>query len=182
MIESSPPTIAWPNLVRALHNCECILVLGPEVATLERQGQRVSLQTLLTEHLTAEVQRRQPNEQLFATSNLAYVAKTLEDAIFVQEVRQKPNYSRENARAALALQDAPLSGSTMRPCWVSGQGCTGRIGRWKRRRHWRGRRRRWKNQGGRNSRVPICPKLGYYDASKETERNLLSIQGFFPCH
>ncbi len=99
--QTAPPTIAWPNLVRALQNGECILVLGPEVATLERNGQHVSLQTLLTEYLTATLQQRNPNAQLFTRPSLAYVAKTLEDTILQQEVSQKPNYSRENARAEL---------------------------------------------------------------------------------
>ena len=93
--------ISWSNLALALQNCECILVLGPEVATLERAGKRVSLQILLTEYLTAELQRRNPDLRLILRPSLAYVAKTLEDAIFVQEVLKKPNYSRENARAEL---------------------------------------------------------------------------------
>lgn len=95
------PAIAWPTLVRALQHRECILVLGPEAATLERDGRRVSLQTLLTEHLTEELQRRNPEVRLAARPNLAYVARMLEDAIFVQEVLQKPSYSRENARVEL---------------------------------------------------------------------------------
>ena len=95
------PAIAWPNLVRALLNRECILVLGPEAATMERDGQRVSLQTLLIEHLAAELRRRKPDAQLAARPNLPYVAKALEDAIFVQEVSKKATFSRENARAEL---------------------------------------------------------------------------------
>jgi hypothetical protein len=96
------PSVSWPNLARALQNGECILVLGPEVATLEREGQRVSQQILLTEYLAAELQRRHPDMRLIVRPSLAYVAKTLEDAIFVQEVLKKPSYSRENARAELS--------------------------------------------------------------------------------
>ncbi len=101
MADTTTLPVSWPNLVRALQNQECILVLGPEAATLVRDGQAISLQSLLTEHLTAELQARNENAALVAHPSLAYVAKTLEDAIFVQEVLQKPSYSRENARAEL---------------------------------------------------------------------------------
>lgn len=90
-----------PNLIRALQNRECILLLGPEAATLERNGKSVSLQTLLIEHLISELKSRNPGASLVARPNLAYVAKMLEDAIFVQEVSKKATYSRENARAEL---------------------------------------------------------------------------------
>ena len=96
-----PTAIVWPNLIRALQNRECILLLGPEAATLERDGKSVSLQTLLIEHLTAELRRRNPNAQLVARPSLAYIAKTLEDTIFVQEVQKKTTFSRENARTEL---------------------------------------------------------------------------------
>jgi hypothetical protein len=95
------PTPVPPNLVRALQNRECILLLGPEAATRERDGKSVSLQTLLIEHLTAELKRRNPGAELVARPSLAYVAKMLEDAIFVQEVSKKATYSRENARIEL---------------------------------------------------------------------------------
>jgi len=96
-----PPAIPWPNLVRALQNRDCILLLGPEAATLERNGQRVSLQTLLIEFLTAQLKQRNPGVQLAGSIRLPYIAKMLEDAIFVQEVSKKATYSRENARSAL---------------------------------------------------------------------------------
>ncbi len=101
MADLSAPSISWPTLVRALQHRECILVLGPEAATLERDGQRVSLQTLLIEHLATELRQRNPSAQLAARPSLAYVAKTLEDAVFVQEVSKKATFSRENARAEL---------------------------------------------------------------------------------
>ncbi|MBV6441726.1 MAG: hypothetical protein EPGJADBJ_03414 [Saprospiraceae bacterium] len=90
-----------PNLVRALQNRECILLLGPDAPTLERDGKKVSLQTLLVEHLTAELKSRNSGAALVARPSLAYVAKMLEDAIIVQEVQKKATYSRENARAEL---------------------------------------------------------------------------------
>lgn len=101
MPEPSAPSNFWPNLVRALQNRECILLLGPETAAMERDGKRVSLQTLLIEHLTAELKRRNPGVSLAAQPNLAYTSKILEDAIFVQEVSKKATFSRENARAEL---------------------------------------------------------------------------------
>lgn len=90
-----------PNLIHALQNRECILLLGPEVVTLERDGKKVSLQTLLIEHLTGELKSRNPEASLAAHPSLAYVAKMLEDAVFVQEVSKKASYSRENARVEL---------------------------------------------------------------------------------
>ena len=76
-------------------------MLGPETATLERGGKRVSLQRLLTDQLTSELTRRIPSTILVTRPSLAYVAKTLEDAIFVEEVQNKPSFSRENAREEL---------------------------------------------------------------------------------
>ena len=101
MTKPVPLPISWPNLIRALRNCECILVLGPEATTLLRDGKHVSLQTLLTEHLKATLHNRNPDLMLVARPSLAYVAKTLEDTIFVQEVSKKTSYARENARAEL---------------------------------------------------------------------------------
>ena len=98
---SIPPAVSWPNLTRALQNRQCILVLGPEAATLKHDGKQVSLQTLLTEHLTTMLQRRNPAALMAARPNLTYVAKMLEDTIFVQEVLRNANYSRENARFEL---------------------------------------------------------------------------------
>ncbi|MBP6810467.1 MAG: toll/interleukin-1 receptor domain-containing protein [Saprospiraceae bacterium] len=96
------PVIDWPNLLRAIQNRECILVLGPGVATLERDGRRMSLQSLLVQHLIAALLRRNPEITLVDDSNLVYISKALEDTIFVQEAVTKPNYSHDNARAALA--------------------------------------------------------------------------------
>ncbi len=98
---SFSPAISWPVLVRALQNRECILLLGPEAATLQRDGKPVSLQTLLIEYLTAEIRRRNPAAALAPKASLPYIAKFLEDAIFVQEVSKKASFSRENARAEL---------------------------------------------------------------------------------
>lgn len=93
--------IFWPNLVRALQNRECILVLGPEAATLTKDGKDISLQSLLVEFLIAELKLRNADAALLDLPNLPYVAKTLEDAIFAAEVLQRPSYSRENARIEL---------------------------------------------------------------------------------
>ncbi|MBE2209563.1 MAG: toll/interleukin-1 receptor domain-containing protein [Saprospiraceae bacterium] len=96
------PAVNWQNLLRSVDNNECILVLGPETAAIERDGHRVSLPTLLALHLADAVRARNPQAALVDDTNPAYVAKTLEDAIFAQEVAKNPNYSRENARDALA--------------------------------------------------------------------------------
>lgn len=66
---------------------------------MSRNGQRVSLQTLLGEHLIATLQHRNPAGTLIANPSLAYLAKTLEDTIFVQERQKKSSFSEENARA-----------------------------------------------------------------------------------
>lgn len=107
MPEPLPPTavapaVNWQNLLRAVQNRECILVLGPEVAAIEREGRRVSLPTLLAQHLATAVHARNPQAVLVNDTNPAYVAKALEDAIYKQELDRNLNYSRENARYALA--------------------------------------------------------------------------------
>lgn len=102
MQTSTLNAVNWQNLLRAVDNNECILVLGPETAAIERDGRRMPLPALLAQHLSDAVHALKPQVDLVDDSNPAYVAKTLEDAIFVQEVAQNPNYSRENARNAIA--------------------------------------------------------------------------------
>ncbi|MCB0599180.1 MAG: toll/interleukin-1 receptor domain-containing protein [Lewinellaceae bacterium] len=101
------PAVNWQSLIRAVKDGECILVLGPGVATLERDGERLSLTTLLARHLAEKLRQLQPGAPLLDGDNLPYVAKALEDAIFLKEVASNRNYSPENARAALAetIQD-----------------------------------------------------------------------------
>lgn len=91
-------SIDWPNIVRALRNGDCILLLGPEAATLRRAGQTVSLKTLLIEHLIAKIYEFDPAAKLVAQPSLAYVSKTLEDIIFVKTAAHDPNFAQENAR------------------------------------------------------------------------------------
>lgn len=95
---TSSPTVNWQSLTQAVRNQECILVLGPGVSTLERDGLRVPLQTLLAQHLADELRRIQPKEDLVNPDNLPYVAKKLEDAVF----KANRNYSPENARRDVA--------------------------------------------------------------------------------
>lgn len=96
------PAVNWQSLIRAVKDGECILVLGPGVAALEQDGERHPLQTLLARHLAGELRRLQPGVPLLDTDNLPYVAKALEDAIFLKEIQNNRNYAPENARAALA--------------------------------------------------------------------------------
>ena len=77
-------SINWNNLVTAISNDECILVLGPNIATVEKNGKTFSLQQLLAEHLAKEFHRLQPNLPLLNSANLAYVSKQLEDALLPQ--------------------------------------------------------------------------------------------------
>lgn len=99
---SVTPAVNWQNLLRAVDNRECILVLGPEVAAIEREGRRISLPTLLAQHLAAAVYEQNPRDELVNDTNPAYVAKALEDAIYKQEFNRNPNFSPKNARDALA--------------------------------------------------------------------------------
>jgi hypothetical protein len=100
-MSDSTPIVVWNNLVRALQNRACIVVLGPNAATMERGGKEISLHALLKEYLIGELKSREPGVKLVAQPSLEYVAKLLEDVIFVQEVLRTPSYLRENARAAL---------------------------------------------------------------------------------
>jgi hypothetical protein len=78
-------TAEGPSPGKANSPAISILMLGPDAVTVLRQWQRVSLQTLLLEHLTSLLKDRAPQHMLPAQPSLTYVAKTLEDAIFVQE-------------------------------------------------------------------------------------------------
>ncbi len=55
LIMSSPGSpssnIDWKALVESVRNNECILVLGPKVATIRREGLEYTLPELLTEFL-----------------------------------------------------------------------------------------------------------------------------------
>lgn len=89
-------TIRWNHLVDAIRNDECILVLGPNIATIERNGKTISLNQLLAEHLAQTLQQLQPDFQFVDKKNLAYVAKQLEDALLPQ-----CNYKEGRARTKL---------------------------------------------------------------------------------
>lgn len=102
-LSPSPPAVNWQNLLRAVQNRECILVLGPETAAIERDGRRVPLPTLLAQHLARAVYAYNSDVMLVDETNPAYVAKALEDAIFAREVARNPNYSRGSARETLAV-------------------------------------------------------------------------------
>ena len=95
------PAQNWTDLARNIQNGRTILVLGPGAVTMLREGQRVSLQTLLCEHLVTLLQSRDPHLRLLPNPSLPYLAKTLEDRIFVQERLKRSSYSEENARAEL---------------------------------------------------------------------------------
>jgi len=90
------PNINWNNLVQAINNNECILVLGPNIASLERDGQQIPLEQLLMEYLSEQLLKANPQAPLPEDSNLAYVAKQLEDALL-----PKCNFQEGKARAQL---------------------------------------------------------------------------------
>lgn len=91
----------WTALVRNIHNGRTILVLGPAAITMMRNGQRISLQNLLRDHLAEELHRRDPQLTLLPDPSLAYIAEKLEDTIFVQERQKRASFSDENARTEL---------------------------------------------------------------------------------
>ncbi len=91
----------WTDLARSIQKGRAILVLGPNAVTMMHHGQRVSLQTLLSSHLADALQRRNPSLPIIENPSLPYLAKTLEDTIFVQERQKKSSFSEENARSAL---------------------------------------------------------------------------------
>ncbi len=70
------------DLARNIQNGRAILVLGPDAVTLLLQGQRVSLQTLLREHLSELLHQRDPQHALPAQPSLPYMAKALEARVF----------------------------------------------------------------------------------------------------
>lgn len=74
----------WKNLTQAIRNNNCVLVMGPKLAT-DRNGKL--LIDLLAEELAAEVARIDPNMYITDTNNLAHVAKVLEDSYAIQELR-----------------------------------------------------------------------------------------------
>lgn len=91
----------WTDLARNIKQGRTILVLGPDAITRLRDGQRISLQSLLGEHLAALLQARDPQVRLLPNASLPYIAKTLEDTILWQEKQKRPAFSEENTRAQL---------------------------------------------------------------------------------
>ncbi len=89
-------TINWEKLVEAIKNGECVLVLGPNIASIQKDGKQVNLQQLLAEHLTEELKKINANFSPLDSSNLAYAAKQLEDALLPQ-----CNFKQGRARAQL---------------------------------------------------------------------------------
>ena len=86
--------INWINLVNSLRNQECILVLGPSLATIEHDGQAMPLAEVLADELAHQLRQLRPGLSLRDSHSLAYVAKELEDAYLPQ-----CNYSTEKARS-----------------------------------------------------------------------------------
>ena len=84
--------INWKNLIDSVQNQECILVLGPSIARVNRNGHSIPLTEILAEELAAKLHQINPNIPLHNRKNLAYVAKELEDGFLPQ-----CNYSREKA-------------------------------------------------------------------------------------
>lgn len=95
------PEHHWSALAQNIQKGRTILVLGPDAVTTTRNGQRISLQNLLRDHLADELHRRNPPLTLLNHPSLAYIAKTLEDTIFVQERQKRAAFSEENARSEL---------------------------------------------------------------------------------
>lgn len=85
-------------------------MLGPDAVSLERGGGRVPLQKLLREHLAELLRQRDPQFGLLPNPSLPYLAKALEDVVFVQERLKRPSFSEENARAEVAAHIAAFYG------------------------------------------------------------------------
>lgn len=89
-------SINWDSLIKTVENNECILVLGPNIASIERDGSNISLRQLLAEHLAKELKQLQPGVSLLNTDDLAYISRQLEDALL-----PKCNFLEGRARAKL---------------------------------------------------------------------------------
>ncbi len=94
--DPSNSNIDWKKLVESIRNHECILVLGPKVITVEKDGHSFTLPDLLTIHLKQQLLAANPSIQLAENPDLAYVAKQLEDSFL-----PRYNFSREKARSKL---------------------------------------------------------------------------------
>ena len=88
--------INWASLAQAISNDECILVLGPNIATIEHDGKQITLQQLLSNYLSKELLKINPNAPILSNSDLAYIAKQLEDALL-------PNCNFKEGRARARL-------------------------------------------------------------------------------
>ena len=73
--------INWEKLVEAINNRECVLVMGPNIATIEREGKSFTLEQLLTEYLTKKLLKNNPDTKLSEQANLPYIARQLEDVL-----------------------------------------------------------------------------------------------------
>ena len=93
---SSSSNIDWKKLVESIRNQECIVVLGPKVTTIEKNGKEYTLPELLTIHLEEKLKAVNPAIQIAASPDLAYVAKQLEDSFLPTF-----NFSKEKARSNL---------------------------------------------------------------------------------
>lgn len=95
-------SINWKNLINSIRNQECILVLGPNMATLKCDGKVLPISVVLAEKLAEELHRQKPHHELRHPNNLAYIAKELEDAYLPH-----CNFSREQARSKVGafIQD-----------------------------------------------------------------------------
>ena len=91
----------WAELAQNTEKGRTILVLGPEAVTMLRDGVAVSLQSLLIEYLTAELQGRGHVVEQIGKPSLAYIAKQLEDVMFLQGVQRKRIFTQEDARVEL---------------------------------------------------------------------------------
>jgi hypothetical protein len=89
-----PENINWKNLVQAVRDNECILVLGPHIATVENEGETMPLTQLLASHLAEELKKLNPGAQLINPKELAYVAKQLEDTFILHNPLER-DYARQ---------------------------------------------------------------------------------------
>ncbi len=92
----NPGTINWKTLSEAVRNKECVLVLGPNIATVEIDGAQVPLNQLLSDFISKKLLLLNPSVQLLSTTNLAYAAKEFEDNVF-----HLAKFNKEKAREML---------------------------------------------------------------------------------
>ena len=84
----------WTNLIQAVRNQQCILLLGPNIATTRIADKKIPLNHLLANQLADKIQSNFPDLPILDKNHLAYVARLYEDCCLMRHPGQKPFKAR----------------------------------------------------------------------------------------